>query len=60
MDAMSGWGELEDRGIVADFYGLGEQAEYRSEQTEVDEADSIVLGGLGGLGRQGGLADWRT
>ena len=53
MDAMSGRGELEDRGLVADFYGLGERAEYRSERTEadgadsrVDGADSIVVGGI--------------
>ena len=60
MDAMSGRGELEDRGLVADFYRLGEQAEYRSEWTKADRADSradgadsradgadsIVLGGI--------------
>ena len=53
MDAMSGRGELEDRGLVADFYGLGERADYRSERTEADRADSradrvdsIVLGGI--------------
>ena len=53
MDAMSGRGELEDRGLVPDFYGLGEWAEYRSEWTEVDGVDSwadgvdsIVLGGI--------------
>ena len=53
MDAMSGRGELEDRGLVADFYGLGERVEYRSERTEADGADSrangadsIVLGGI--------------
>ena len=54
MDAMSGRGELEDRGLVADFYGLNEWVEYKSEWTEADGADgvdSIVLGGLG---------DWRT
>ena len=69
MDAMSGRGELEDRGLVADFYGLGERAEYRSERTgadgadsQADGADSIILGGIqdwadwggrGGLGRTG-------
>ena len=47
MDAMSGRGELEDQGLVADFYGLGERAEYRSEQIEADGADSWT----------GGLAD---
>ena len=46
MDAMSGRDELEDRGLVADFYGLGERAEYRSERTEADGADSIVLDGI--------------
>ena len=46
MDAMSGRDELEDRGLVADFYGLGERAEYRSERIEADGADSIVLGGI--------------
>ena len=53
MDAMSRRAELEDRGLVANFYGLGERAEYRSERTKADEADnradgadSIVLGGI--------------
>ena len=36
---MSGRGELGDRGLVADFYGLGERAEYRTEQTGADGAD---------------------
>ena len=66
MDAMSGRGELEDRGLVADFYGLGEWAEYKSKRTEADGADgadSIVLGGIqdwadwadwGGQGRRSG------
>ena len=57
MDAMSGRGELEDRGLVVDFYGLGERAEYRSERTEADGADSRADGAdsivLGGLGRTG-------
>ena len=70
MDAMSGRGKLEDRGLVADFYGLGKRAEYKSERTKadgansrVDGADSIVLGGIqdwadwGGLGRIGGPTD---
>ena len=48
MDAMSGRGKLEDRGLVADFYGLGEWAEYKSERTEADGADS-----------QADEADWR-
>ena len=72
MDAMSGRGELEDRGLVADFYGLGERAEYKIERTEVDGADSradgadsIVLGVIQDWadwtdwGGRGGLADWR-
>ena len=62
MDAMSGRGELEDQGLVADFYGLGERAEYKSERTEADEADSIVLGGIqdwADWGRRGELGDWR-
>ena len=46
MNAMSGQGELEDQGLVVDFYGLGERAEYKSERTEADGADSIVLGGI--------------
>ena len=46
MDAMSGRGELEDRGLVADFYGLDERAENRSERTGADGADSIVLIGI--------------
>ena len=63
MDAMSGRGKLEDWGLVADFYGLGERAEYRSEQTETDGADSIVLGGIqdsANWADWGGKADWRT
>ena len=55
MDAMSGRGELEDRGLVADFYGLGERAEYRSKQTEADGADSRADGA-----DWGGLGNWRT
>ena len=46
MDAMSGRGELRDRGLVADFYGLGKRAEYRTERTGAngaDGADSIIL-----------------
>ena len=49
MDAMSERGELRDRGLVADFYGLGERAEYRTEWTGADGADS-----------QANVADWRT
>ena len=49
MDAMSGRGELGDRGLVADFYGLGGRAEYRTGRIEADGADSQVNG-----------ADWRT
>ena len=48
MDAMSGWGELGDRGLVADFYGLGERAEYRTERTRADRAHS-----------RADVADWR-
>ena len=33
MDAMSERGELGDRGLVADFYGLGGRAEYRTGRT---------------------------
>ena len=40
MDAMSGRGELGDWGLVADFYGLGERAEYRTKRTGADRADS--------------------
>ena len=40
MDVMSGRGKLGDRDLVADFYGLGERAEYRTERTEADRADS--------------------
>ena len=63
MDAMSGQGELEDWDLVADFYGLGEWVEYRSERTEADGADSIVLGKIQDFadwtdwGGRGGLAD---
>ena len=49
MDAMSGRGELGDWGLVVDFYGLGERAEYRTERTGADGADgadSIILGGI--------------
>ena len=56
MDAMSERGELGDRGLVADFYGLGERAEYKTERTGADGvdswadvadgADSIILGGI--------------
>ena len=54
---MSGQGKLEDWGLVADFYGLGEWAEYRSERTG---ADSIVLGGIQDWANYGILdeADW--
>ena len=63
MDAISGRGELEDRGLVADIYGLGERAEYRSKRIEADGADSIVLGGIqdwadwADWGGRGGLGD---
>ena len=70
MDAMSGWGELGDRGLVADLYGLDERAEYKSEQTKTDGAnsradgaDSIVLGGIqdwADWGGRGKLAHVRT
>ena len=49
MDAMSGPGELRDRGLVADFYGLDERAEYRTERTGADGTDS-----------RANVADWRT
>ena len=49
MDAMSGRGELGNRGLVADFYGLGEWTEYRTERTGADGADSRV-----------DVADWQT
>ena len=39
MDAMSGRGEMGDRGLVADFYGLGGQVEYRTRRTGADGAD---------------------
>ena len=57
MDAMSGQGELGDRGLVADFYGLGERAEYKTKRTGVDGADSRAdWGGRGGQsGGRGGL-----
>ena len=64
MDAMSGQGELEDRDLVADFYGLDERAEYRSERTEADGADSRADGAdsivLGGIQDWADWADWRT
>ena len=64
MDAMSGRGELEDWGLVAEFYGLGERVKYKSERTGADGADWQTGGcsgvwnpGRSGLGRTGGLAD---
>ena len=60
MDAMSGRGELGDRGLVADFYGLGERAEYRTERTGADGADgadSIILGGIQDWADWGGRVD---
>ena len=39
MDAMSRRGELGDRGLGADFYGLDKWAEYRIERTGADGAD---------------------
>ena len=61
MDAMSGRGELGDRGLVADFYGLSERAEYRTERTGADGADSwadsIILGGIHDWADWGGRAD---
>ena len=39
MDAMSGRGELGDQGLVADFYGLGGRAKYRTGRTGADGAD---------------------
>ena len=53
MDAMSGRGDLGDRGLVADFYGLGKQAEYRTERTGADGADYGILDGAEGA--EGGL-----
>ena len=70
MDWANGRGESEDRGLVVDFYGLDERAEYRSERTEADGADSradgadsIVLGGIqdwADWADWGGKVDWRT
>ena len=67
MDAMSGRGELGDRGLVADFYGLGKRAEYKTERTRADGvdnradvADSIILGGIQDWTDWGGQVDWRT
>ena len=54
MDAMSGRGELKDWGLVADFYGLGEWVEYRTERTGADGRNT----GLSGVGRTSGLADY--
>ena len=64
MDAMSGRGELGDRDLVADFYGLGGRAEYRTGRTGADRTDWWI-GGRSALrnprrNRRGGLVDWRT
>ena len=62
MDAMSRRGELGDRGLVANFYGLGERAEYKTERTGADGADSQADGADGAdsiiLGRIHDWADW--
>ena len=59
MDAMSGQGELGDQGLVADFYGLGERAEYRTERTGADRADSRADGAEGADSIiLGGIQDW--
>ena len=47
MDAMSGRGELGDRGLVADFYGLGGRAEYKTRRTRADGADNQTVGADG-------------
>ena len=72
MDAMTGQGELGDRGLVAAFYGRGGLADERTLQsteawTRRTGADwrtggrSILRnprrGGMGRTGRIGGLAD---
>ena len=47
MDAMSGRGELGDQGLVADLYGLGGRAEYRTGRTgriRANVADSRMDG----------------
>ena len=48
MDAMSGRGELGDRGLVEDLYGLGER---------VDGGGRAGLGGEGRTGQTGRRAD---
>ena len=68
MDAMTGRGELGDRGLVATFYGRGGLAD-AVEYGSLDGADAADYGILDGAdwGRQGGLgrtgadgADWGT
>ena len=57
MDGMSGRGKLGDRGLVVDFYGLGERAKYRTERIGADGVDSradVADWRIGGRGK------WRT
>ena len=56
MDAMSGWGELEDRALVEDLYGLGGLGGIQDWGTGADRADYKILDGVDWGGR-GGLAD---
>ena len=49
MDAMSGRGELGDRGLVADFYGLGRTGRTVGRRGRLHHTGRNT--GLGGLGR---------
>ena len=44
MDAMSRRGKLGDWGLVADFYGVGGRAEYRTGRIGADGADNRADG----------------
>ena len=57
MDAMSGRGELGDRDLVADLYGLGGRTKCTIGRTGADGADDEILDGAArrtsGRGRAG-------
>ena len=60
MDAMSGRGQLGDWGLVADFYGLGGRAEYRTRWTGADGADSRADGADSIILDEADWADYKT
>ena len=58
MDAMTGRGELGDRGLVAAFYGWGGLADGQTQQTTKSWTGRTRAVGAN-WGGWGGLADWR-